>query len=203
MQSLYSWGQDSKGAASRALEYAELAMLNLPQSQTAYSCLGVARFRTGKYEQAVRDFRAALEANPNDVRTMFALAWGEATLGDSGAARRHATEALRLSPKDLWGQLGYLCLAMAAFVERDHAAFVRWGDQAVQVLPNAPIRRAMMVAYAGEISDLDMQREHLAVLQQSTPDFIASLFRGENRLFAKDEHMEILLSGLRKAGLPE
>jgi adenylate cyclase len=201
MQSLYAWGEDPVGAADRALECAEAAMLALPQSETAYNCLGVARFRTGQYEQAVRDFRSAHEINPNDVRTLFALAWGEATLGDTTAARRHASEALRLSPKDLWSQLAYLTLAMAAFVERDHEGFVEWADKAIQVLPVAPIRRAMMIAYAAQVGDQALLQTHLDAVSKFAPDFIASLFRGENRLFAREEHMEMVLDGLRKAGL--
>ncbi len=203
MQNLYSWGDDPIGAADRALEFAEAAMLALPQSDTAYDCLGVARFRKGQYEQAVRDFRSAHELNPSDVRTLFVLAWAEATIGDAKAVREHATEALRLSPKDIWSQLGYLSLAMAAFVERDHDDFVDWALKAIQALPVAPIRRAMMIAYAAEVGNEKLLQTHLDELNRFAPDFIASLFRSENRLFARDEHMEILLDGLRKAGVPE
>ncbi len=44
---------------------------------------------------------------------------------------------------------------------------------------------------------------HLEELNRFASDFIASLFRGENRPFAKQEHMDLLLEGLRQAGMPE
>ena len=92
---------------------------------------------------------------------------------------------------------------MAAFLERDHAEFVDWVQKAIQAQPVAPIRRAMMISYAGKVGDEALQKKHIDALNGFAPDFIASLFRGENRLFAKDEHMEMLLDGLRQAGLSE
>lgn len=203
MQNLYAWGDDPVGAADRAREYAEAAMKALPQSETAYICLGAARFRSGDAEQAVRDFRSAHELNPNDVRTLFMLAWAEATIGDSKAARRHVHEVLRLSPKDLWSQLGYLAMSMASFIDREHGDFMEWAQMAIQASPAAPIRRVMMISYAAEIEEKDLLNTHLTALNNFAPDFIASLFRGENRPFAQQDHMDLLLEGLRKAGLSE
>jgi len=201
MHSLYAWGNDPQGAADRALAVAEAAKVAMPHSDTAYFCLGIARSRKSQFDQAARDLLRAHELNPNDAFVLHILAWSEAALGDTRAARAHAGLALRLSPKDELAGVGYLSLAMAAFVEHDHADFVDFALKAIQAHPKAPIRRVMMVAYAAEIGDQDLLDTHLAPLTSFTPDFIASLFRGENRLFANDKHMELLLDGLRKAGL--
>jgi TolB-like protein/class 3 adenylate cyclase len=203
MYNLFSWGDDPLGAADRSLEVAEAAMSAMPQSFTAYSCLGLARSRKGQYEQAVRDLQRANELNPNDAFALQTLSWCEASLGETQAARKHALEALRLSPKDYYAGLSYLALAMAAFVERDHADFVDWARKAIQAHPVAPIRRAMMIAYAAEIGDQELLDTHLDALNRFSPDFTGSLFRGENRIFARQEHMDLLLDGLRKAGLPK
>jgi hypothetical protein len=48
----------------------------------------------------------------------------------------------------MWSQLAYLTLAMVTLIERDHDSFLDWADKAIQVLPVAPIRRAMMIACA-------------------------------------------------------
>ena len=47
-----------------------------------------------------------------------------------------------------------------------------------------------------------LMKTHLGELTRFAPNFIDSLFRGENRLFQQPEHMEMLLDGLRKAGPP-
>ena len=199
MQNLYRWGPDPIGAADRALGAAEAAMAAMPQSDTALFCLGLARSRKGQFEQAARDLSRACELNSNDAFARHILAWCEASLGDTVLARGHAEEALRLSPKDPFIGISYLSLAMAAFVERDHDSFVDWAQKAIQAQPVAPIRRAMMIAYAAETGDADLLKTHLDALTGFSPDFIASLFRGENRLFAKQQHMDLLLTGLSKA----
>ncbi len=45
-------------------------------------------------------------------------------------------------------------------------------------------------------------KTHLDELTRFAPNFIDRLFGGENWLFQQPEHMEMLLDGLRKAGLP-
>jgi hypothetical protein len=47
---------------------------------------------------------------------------------------------------------------------------------------------------------LQKAAQERAVLHGFAPDFIASLFRGENRVFTPPENMEHLLNGLRLAG---
>jgi adenylate cyclase len=203
LQNLAHWGDDPAGAIDRALDVANDAMTAMPQTDTAYYCLGLARFRKGEFEQARRDLLQAHTLNPNDVQTLIILSWCEATIGDAENTREHAFLSMRLSPKDRFIGASYLSLAMVAFVEHDHKTFLQWGHKAIQAQPNAPIRRAMMIAYAADVGDEALMHTHLDVLNQVAPDFIASVLRGENRLFAKDEHMDMLLDGLRKAGLPE
>ena len=170
MQSLFTWA-DPKAAADNAMYWANAAMTALPGSYTSYLNLGVARARKGKTEEAIRDFERALELVPNDVRALHNLGWCEATMGNADAARRHTQEALRLSPKDRLILMGYLNMAMAAFIERDHADFLNWGLKAIQVGPVAPIRRAMMIAHAAEIGDEELLKEHLDELNRFSPRF--------------------------------
>ncbi len=92
---------------------------------------------------------------------------------------------------------------MAAFIEKDATGFEKWAGKAIQLVPNAPTRRALMIAYAAEEGNQSLLETHRAALMRSAPDFSDSLFRGENQLFQKPEHMAMLLDGLRKAGFPE
>ena len=66
--------------------------------------------------------------------------------------------------------------------------------------PSAPIRRAMMIAYAANAGNQELIETHHKELMESAPDFIDSLFQGENQPFQQPEHMAMLLDGLRKAG---
>lgn len=108
--------------------------------------------------------------------------------------------ALRLSPKDANPGVAFLTLAMAAFVEGEDESFENWCDKAIQSAPTAPVRRALMIAYAARKGDEPLLQLHREALIRAAPHFVDSVFRGENRLYVKPEHMDMLLSGLRKAG---
>ena len=203
MQSLFRWGDDPEAAGDLAEDWAKKFRSLLPHSYMAFHWLGMARFRKGQYSEANLDFGRAHELNPNDSTVLNFWAWCEASAGDFKSAKKHAHLALRLSPKDRYADVSYLALAMAAFIERDAAAFEEWAGKAIQAHPSAPIRRAMMVAYAAESGNQQQLREHLDALMQFAPDFIDSLFRGENRVFQQSEHLEALLAGLREAGFPK
>jgi tetratricopeptide (TPR) repeat protein len=131
------------------------------------------------------------------------LASSEATAGQAQEAKTHAHLALRLSPRDNFIGSAHLALAMANFTLRDYAEAVRWCESAIQVSHRAPIRRALMIACSARAGDMVRARAEIAVLNSFAPGFIASLFRGENPVFAHREDMEHLLDGLRLAGLPE
>jgi adenylate cyclase len=203
MQSLFRWGEDPMAAAGLAEDWARKFHARQPQSYMAFHWLGMARFRNNQYQEANRDFRRAHELNPNDPMVLNFWSWCEASTGDFEAAKAHAHMALRLSPKDPYAGTSSLALAMAAFIEKDAAGFEEWAGRAIQAHPNAPIRRALMIAYAAEAGDQALLKTHLDELMRFAPDFIGSLFRGENQLFQRPEHMDMLLDGLRKAGLPE
>ena len=140
------------------------------------------------------------ELNANDSMVLNTLAVVEASAGDTEAAKVHAMLAIRLNPKDPFNHPAYLALAMATFIDGE-PKFEEWGNRAIQLSPNAPIRRAMMIAHAAENGDQAQIKTHLKELQRISPDFIGSLFRGENQVFQKPEHMAKLLDGLRKAGI--
>ena len=58
-----------------------------------------------------------------------------------------------------------------------------------------------MIACSARAGDMTRARAEIAVLNSFAPDFIASVFRGENAVFTRKEDMEHLLDGLRLAGL--
>jgi hypothetical protein len=56
-----------------------------------------------------------------------------------------------------------------------------------------------MIACCAQAGDMQRAAQEQMVLDGFAPDFIASLFRGENRVFTRPEDMEHLLDGLRLA----
>ena len=103
----------------------------------------------------------------------------------------------RLSPKDPFlGRFYYLSMAMCYFIERDNNNFLYWAEKAIEASPYAPIRRALMIAYAMEENDKELAEKHYAELNSFAPNFIPSVLNGKNILFADDEHRQRVNNGL-------
>jgi adenylate cyclase len=200
LKGLLRWGNDPSASSEQVEDWAVKFRAQLPKSPMAYCFLGLARSRKSQFQAADREFQYAHELNPNDSLVLRMWAFNQACAGEFESAKKHAHMAIRLSPKDSYIHPAHLALAMAAFIEKDSAAFEEWAGKAIQLAPHAPIRRAMMIAYAAEIGDQALLETHRTELMRFAPDFIDSVFSGENQLFQKPEHTAMLLDGLRKAG---
>jgi len=200
---LYRWGDRPEGALDRAWAVVErMTAINSQDERTVTAC-GMIRVARGEYRGGLADLRRALEINPNYVGALLALAVAEAYAGLAEEAEAHAQLALRLSPRDYLIGNAHVALAMAHFTLRNYDEAVRWCESAIQLQHRAPIRRALMIACSARAGDMARARAEIAVLDGFAPDFIASLFSGENPVFIRKEDMEHLLGGLRLAGLSE
>ena len=126
------------------------------------------------------------------------LSYAEVRLGNLNEAKSIARRAIRLNPKDTWTGAAYLALAQTAFIEDDDQ-FLHWAERAIRAQPNAPIRRALMIAYAAETSDQALLEEHLRHLNTIAPRFIPSLLSGKTDPFKIPRYREKFLAALRKA----
>jgi adenylate cyclase len=197
----FAWTQDRAGSIEAARRAAEVLMTLAPNDSRSYFQRGAVELLSENFARGAADQRRAHELNPNDATILFFLSWTEASAGDVDRAKALAEQALRMSPKDRWVGIAHLAYAMAAFVEQDLGGLHDWAELAIQSHPSAPIRRALMIAYAAEVGDASLLHTHLEKVQSVAPDFVASLFRGDYRPFHRPEHMQMLLDSLRKAGL--
>jgi tetratricopeptide (TPR) repeat protein len=143
----------------------------------------------------------ARDINPNFALALIRLAIAEAKAGMADDAVADAKLALQLSPRDYWIGTAHLALALAHFTLRDYPETIRWCESGIQVSHRAPIRRALMIACRAQAGELARAQAEIAVLNSFAPDFLSSVFRGENPVFIRRQDMEHLLAGLRLAGL--
>jgi tetratricopeptide (TPR) repeat protein len=196
---LYGWAPDKKANFDLAERSARELWVRAPQDYASFFARSQVKLMMDEFDLGIADLQRALEINPNDSRVLVYLAWAEASAGRSEAARAHAQQFLRISPKDRWLGTAYLALGMTSFLDQDFAATRHWAQLAIQHLPNAPIRRVLMIACGAEAGDSGIVREHLDYLMSLAPNFIPSVFRGENPVFQQKEHMLMLQGSLRKA----
>ena len=82
---------------------------NLWLRSTTFARLGSAYRQLGRFDEAQRSFRRALELNPGDGQAWLALGIVSAQAGDDGGAIKAYSQAVKLQPSDV----GYLLLARA------------------------------------------------------------------------------------------
>jgi adenylate cyclase len=200
---LYRWGDRPEAALDRAWSVCERMTTIDSQNERTLELRGCIRFHRGEHDGGLADLRRACEINPNYTPALIVLAFVEAKAGMAQEAVSHARLALRLSPRDYRIGTAHLALAMAHFTLQDYAEAMGWCESAIQVSHRAPIRRALMIACSARAGDMARALSEIAVLNSFAPNFIASLFRGQNPVFTRKEDMESLLDGLRVAGLSE
>ena len=196
-----AWAQDRATELAVCRHAADTLLDLAPNDSRSYFQRGIAQEMAGESAAGASDLRRALELNPNDATAAFFLSFFEAAEGNIARAKELASRALRMSPKDRWVSTAQLAQALCAFVERDWQALHDWADLAIQAQATHPIRRVLMIAFAAEVGDMALLRKHLGRLQAVSPDFVASLFRGDYRPLHRPEHMTMLLDSLRRAGL--
>ena len=198
VKSLFGWGEAPERASQKALELATQLLGNIQNSVTGYRVRGLARTRQGDFRAALSDLEKARELNPNDSETAFGLSYALASLARSEDAKECAMSAYKLSPKDPYlGRFFYLTMAMCTFVDRDNDKFLDWAEKAIQAAPNAPIRRALMIAYASEINNYELAEQHFHHLRTTSPTFIESVIDGRNTVFSEQQSNERLVNGLK------
>lgn len=92
---------------TQASENCEKSVALNQQLAEGRACLGNVSFGTGKYEDAVEQFRRALDLNPNSDQALEGLAAAYDKLGDAGKAEDVFKRALTLRP-GYWGVYSWL-----------------------------------------------------------------------------------------------
>ncbi len=197
---LYRWGPEpTKALTTMEAEVAQMQRINALDHRTL-TIAGVQHIARGEPDRGLADLRRALEVNPNSSLSLMWLALCEAMAGQGEDARTHAALSLRLNPRDAWIGVAHVALTMVSFTARNYAEATSWAELAIQAEPVAPLRRALMIACCARNGDLARAASEQAALNSFAPDFIPSLFRGDFKVFARQDDMAHLLGSLRLAG---
>jgi adenylate cyclase len=204
-QYVYQWGENPKGALKRALRTADNLLLVDSANADGYGLRGTIHTMSQNFDLALTDFSRALDLNPNAAINLFLAAMCESLAGETSQAKEHAFLGLHLSPKerDIWLGVAYLALTQASFAEEDFEEAIKWGRLSIQMHSKAPMRRVLMVACCAYKGDFEQAAVHVAALEEFSPTYISSILRGDLLIYKTPGHNNLLLEGLRKAGMNE
>ena len=200
--------QRSFETAKRSLELAETSLafrlLAVHHSKLSFDgsfsvpTLGGER----RYDEALKEMRKALEVAPNDADTNAEYAGYLVFAGDWQAAKSHIDLAIRLNPNQ--PNWYHRIAGIIAYLSKDYPTAVRefrhWFEGEKRVATNAGLWLAASRAKSNDITGAkDVlkkvrvgQFEHLAI--PAIPSLVP---------LRKQEHLGMLLDGLRLAGMPD
>ncbi|MEE8310365.1 MAG: tetratricopeptide repeat protein, partial [Hyphomicrobium sp.] len=151
---------------------------------------------------ACEDFEHALKLNPSFCDAYHRLAYTMIHMGRPQEALPHLESCLRMQPNDVVVGICYSGYCLAWLYLRDFEQAVTWGYKSIR-RPTIPWRGYVhLISALGHSGDEAGAQEVLAKLSRLHPEVTVSFWRKHN-FTTNAEMAELLLDGLRKAGLPE
>ena len=144
----------------------------------------------------------ALALNPNGAHSWTARGFIHALRNQPEAAIEALERARRLSPFDPYTFFGAANIAVAHLAARRFEQAIEWADRALHDQPRLVTAMRVKVAANAHLSRLDEARAELRRVLAIAPELTIAGFR-EFAHFAAPEVLELFVTGLRLAGLPE
>jgi adenylate cyclase len=197
-----AWAPDGRDPQSVALEYARRAIALDDTDHQPHIVLAWIYQKQRQFDLARRHLDRALALNPNDADGLADRSLLLTCQGEPEAGKACAEVAIRLNPNHPDYYLLYLSLSQ--FLTRNYGEAIRLQEMVVTGFPD---RKAVEAATYAQAGDLHKAGESLQEFLRQYPLHwkeppsarrIADIFS-----FKRQEDADLLIEGLRKAGLPE
>ena len=187
----------------KVLDYSKTAVSLDGQDAVTRGVLGRAHLIRGEYDHALNELEASIDLNPCLPVTHCQLADALTCSGLLDVGLRHFDVALQLGKHDpwRWGMYSYKAMAHLFHGEFDEAAL--WAERATR-FPNAHFwANANMAAALGHLNRPEEARGVVEGLLKRKPDFSCEYPRRHLAHVRSTAQMDAIISGLKKAGIPE
>ena len=147
--------------SERALEEIARAEEGLPNNQAVYEGRAAVFELLGRYEDAIVEYRKALNLSPADASILTSMSWNYGTLRQYDAAEAYGQEAINLAPDQLWPNL---TKALAIWSDRGPTG------ETEQILENLPHSQGWVI-WSRFWQRMLEDRYEEALMVLSDPDF--------------------------------
>ena len=179
----------------KALDLAYKAVGLDPRDDYAHGTLGWILLYGKKYDEAVAEFREALNANPNDANVLVLSSDVQKFIGKPEEAIQQVKEAMRLNPySPNWY---YWCLGDDQYAAHDYEGAVKTFRQ-MSPMGGARATLAASLAYLGRMEEAHTEAKKYL---KDNPSFSASYYASTSP-FLHDKDRQHYEEGFIKAGLP-
>src|SRR5215469_9587681 len=203
LQRMQGWGSLSDADIGEACHLARQALeAARDDADTIWQAAWTLVFLAGEAEMAAAALDRVLALNPNAAHAWSARGIIHAVRNQPEAAIEAIERARRLSPFDPYTFLYALYIALAHLAARRFKQAIEWADRALHEQPRMVAAMRTKVAANAHLGRLDEARAELSRLLAIDPKLTIAGYR-EYAHFAAPEVLELLVTGLRLAGLSE
>jgi adenylate cyclase len=194
------WCRDPAREKARGIELARKAIGRGADDPEALAMGGYAiAFLAGEFHAGLDAIDRSIALNPNGAMALSHAGWVRCYLGRPREAIGDFERVMMLSPREVTLFRVYGGLTFAHLMLQDHDEAVRWGWRALDGNPNfTPTYRALAAALA-HLGRIEEAREVARRLLTLMPNFSAGT---ETFVFRESGKLDLILDGMRKAGLP-
>jgi adenylate cyclase len=195
------WNPDRSAGYRQALTHAEHALAIDSADPWARMSAGLSLSQLAQHDRALEELRSALNLNPSFALGRMVYGWALTRAGQFDAAVIESGRAVRMSPLDTF----------SGFYTSIHGLTLLGARRFEEALPYLRASVASFVNFSGHYNSLISCCGHLGLVEEAQ-GFIAarkrlgpalSLSVLRQHIPAKFANREILLEGMRKAGVPE
>jgi len=202
-QRVQGWGALSDEDISEACRLARQALeAERDDAETISQAAWTMFFLAGEVAMAAAVLDRALALNPNAALAWLVKGAFHAARNQPKAAIEALERARRLSPFDPYTFLCAFNIAAAHLTARRFEQAVEWADRALHDEPRLVLAMRFKVAAHAHLGRLDEARAELGRMLAIDPKLTIAGYR-ERAHYAPPEVLELLVTGLRLAGLPE
>ena len=183
-----------------------LARLAIEIENTVPETLWLAGYVLGFFgespEEGLDHIDHALKINPNSVQALVFSGWLRIYNGDAKTAKVQFEKAIRLSPLDLSAYRTYAGMAFSCLCLGEIEEAITWSSRALHQNPKFTPAHRVLASSLGHAGRLEAAKKTVEQLEALVPGLTIRRYSEETR-FRNPEYFEIIMDGLRRAGLPD
>jgi adenylate cyclase len=203
LQRVQGWGALSDDDIAEACRLARQALdVERDDGETIWQAAYTLFFFAGEAAMAAAALDRALALNPNAAHAWLIKGHINALRNQPEAAIEAIERARRLSPFDPYAFFYAFQIAVAHLAARRFEQVIEWADRALRDQPRLVSAMRFKVVALAHLGRLDAARGELGRVLAIDPKLTIAGYR-EYAHFSAPEVLELLVTGMRLAGLPE
>jgi TolB-like protein/Flp pilus assembly protein TadD len=188
----------------KGLEYARAALAIAGSDANIRVTGGIAVIMLGgEYESGLAAIRQATAENPNSVNVLGYAGVGTLWASEVEEAEGYFLRALRLNPNDHSSQWALTRMAHIRILQGRFEEALDWASRAYAVSPTNAIAHSMLAAANAFLGRREDAARWAEALRRVSPETTSASIRRGHRMMRDQRQVEVIVEGLRLAGMPE